>query len=796
MRTITANCFTGSGKKRNLQPFSFAIVLCFSIALFYNSAVQAQIPAQCGSPGCTSNDVRITNASITDEVGSYFVCSGTDFVDNAWLHLFVTTNTKRVGVFVSLTVNVVSGGDTTRTNVYHCFTGANLNGANNDLKVLLPNNLFRCGSKVFLTTIYTAWGTGTSDFCGGSEGIVCQSTPSKCRFVPGEVLQVQTTPCSQPNITANPSNTEKCAGTQATFTAKYIQESAPIVTTYKWQVCTDGSCATEAAWSNLTVNGSPYDTSSTISSNERTATLTINGSGVTSTLNGNRYRLFVSNVSSQEPTKPPCTLASSAGTLTVDVQPSITGHPSNSTKCAGSSTSFTVAYTDGSPAATIQWQINNGGTWTNLTNTSPYSGVTSATLGISNVTGLDGKQYKAVLTSGQCSGINSNAATLTVNTAPSITTQPSGLTKCAGQSASFTVAYSGGSPAPSVKWQVSTGGSWTDLTNTSPYSGVTTTTLSISSVSGLNGNQYRAVLSSGQCSDVNSNAATLNVDQPPTSATVGSNQNICASLVSTALGGNSPSTGTGTWTKKSGPGSVTFSDIHSGSATATVSVVGTYVFTWTIANGTCNSSAADITVVYNQSLSAPGVNYTAPACDETTFSITVSGLQSGDIVTVLNKNGGAISGMTPASGYTVVSGDNGSKTFSGIPAGSGYQVTFTRNGCTSATAGCPSVSAGRTSKQSAETVQLATSSDPMVKAYPNPFNDRVKFVVNAPSAGNGSLEVYNIMGQKIKTVYQGHINAGDQSFELTIPKKQQATLIYIFRVGDKKVTGKLLQLNN
>ena len=201
-------------------------------------------------------------------------------------------------VFVSLTVNVVSGGDTTRTNVYHCFTGANLNGSNNDLKVLLPNNLFRCGSKVFLTTIYTAWGTGTTDFCGGSTGIVCQSTPSKCRFVPGEVLQVQTTPCSQPNITANPSNTEKCAGTQATFTAKYIQETAPIVTTYKWQVCTDGSCATEAAWSDLTVNGSPYDTSSTLSSNERSAKLTIIASGVTSALNGYRYRLFVSNVSS------------------------------------------------------------------------------------------------------------------------------------------------------------------------------------------------------------------------------------------------------------------------------------------------------------------------------------------------------------------------------------------------------------------------------------------------------------------------------------------------------------------
>jgi len=72
----------------------------------------------------------------------------------------------------------------------------------------------------------------------------------------------------------------------------------------------------------------------------------------------------------------------------------------------------------------------------------------------------------------------------------------------------------------------------------------------------------------------------------------------------------------------------------------------------------------------------------------------------------------------------------------------------------------------------------------------------MKFVINSPAAGNGSLEIYNVMGQKVKTVYQGRINAGNQSFELTIPKKQQQTLIYMLRVDGKKVTGKLLQLNN
>src|SRR5207247_2948859 len=91
----------------------------------------------------------------------------------------------------------------------------------------------------------------------------------------------------------------------------------------------------------------------------------------------------------------------------------------------------------------------------------------------------------------------SNAASLTVNTAPSITTQPAGQTVTAGQNASFTVAASG-LPAPTYQWQLSTdnGVSWTNLTNTAPYSGVTAATLTVTNTTtGLNGVQYRAVAS-------------------------------------------------------------------------------------------------------------------------------------------------------------------------------------------------------------------------------------------------------------------------------------------------------------
>jgi len=58
--------------------------------------------------------------------------------------------------------------------------------------------------------------------------------------------------------------------------------------------------------------------------------------------------------------------------------------------------------------------------------------------------------------------------------------------------------------------------------------------------------------------------------------------------------------GIGTWSKVSGPGSVSFSpDANTPTALVTVSSFGTYVFSWTVANGTCSSSA-NVTVIFIQ----------------------------------------------------------------------------------------------------------------------------------------------------------------------------------------------------
>jgi hypothetical protein len=68
-------------------------------------------------------------------------------------------------------------------------------------------------------------------------------------------------------------------------------------------------------------------------------------------------------------------------------------------------------------------------------------------------------------------------------------------------------------------------------------------------------------------------------------------------------------------------------------------------------------------------------------------------------------------------------------------------------------------------------------------------------VINSSVSGQGSLEIFNMFGQKIQTIYQGHVFAGvSQSFEYAPPAVNQSGLIYILKVGDKQTSGKVLRL--
>src|SRR6185369_6752389 len=93
---------------------------------------------------------------------------------------------------------------------------------------------------------------------------------------------------------------------------------------------------------------------------------------------------------------------------------------------------------------------------------------------------------------------------------------------------------------------------------------------------------------------------TLTLSQPPTTASVGGPQTICALGTTSGLGGNTPTVGTGAWSIVSG-GTGTFNpDATTPNATFTHATgAGPVVLRWTISNSPCAASTADVTITVN-----------------------------------------------------------------------------------------------------------------------------------------------------------------------------------------------------
>jgi hypothetical protein len=90
---------------------------------------------------------------------------------------------------------------------------------------------------------------------------------------------------------------------------------------------------------------------------------------------------------------------------------------------------------------------------------------------------------------------------------------------------------------------------------------------------------------------------------------------------------------------------------------------------------------------------------------------------------------------------------------------------------------------------------VETINDITVSAYPNPFTDRVKFSITSSVSGNATLDLYNLMGVKLATIYQGYLFAGNQQvINYKVPAKYKGTLIYVLTIGNQQINGKLIEL--
>ena len=295
------------------------------------------------------------------------------------------------------------------------------------------------------------------DYWGG------YSTADECR----ERLEADGVLQSKPTITTHPSNKTAAAGSTVKFTV-----GASNATSYQWQYRTSSS----GSWNNCSGNTAKTNTLSVTAESYR---------------NGYQYRCKVSNNAG--------TVISNAATLTVNSKPTITTQPTNKTATAGTTVKFTVG---ASNATSYQWQYYASSTdgWKNCS----ASSAKTATLSITAESYRNGYKYRCKVTN-SAGTVISNAATLTVNSKPTITTQPANKTAAAGTTVKFTV---GASNATSYQWQYYA--SSTDGWKNCSASSAKTATLSITAESYRNGYKYRCKVTNS-VGTVTSNAATLTV---------------------------------------------------------------------------------------------------------------------------------------------------------------------------------------------------------------------------------------------------------------------------------------------
>src|SRR5205085_1895749 len=94
--------------------------------------------------------------------------------------------------------------------------------------------------------------------------------------------------------------------------------------------------------------------------------------------------------------------------------------------CPGN-VSFTAA-ASGTPVPTVQWQVSTDGG----VSFSDIAGATSTILSFTAVAADNGKRYRARFSNACTSNVATTAATLTINSGPLITLNPSSQTICPG----------------------------------------------------------------------------------------------------------------------------------------------------------------------------------------------------------------------------------------------------------------------------------------------------------------------------------------------------------------------------
>jgi hypothetical protein len=415
--------------------------------------------------------------------------------------------------------------------------------------------------------------------------------------------------------------------------------------------------------------------------------------------------------------------------------------------------SIDMTPTGGKSPYTYSWTASNGGV------------VPSGQSTNQDLTGCVAGTYTVVITD----ALNCTASRNTTVGAPAAVTANAGddFTKTCNSNTSGKQIGVASESGYTYSWSPTTGLSNASISNPIANPSVTTT-YTVTKTSTATG-----------CSNTDDVTVTVNTTAPTVSAGDDFSKTCTSNTSGKQIGETSESGYTYSWSPTTG-----LSNAGISNPTANPSTTTTYTVTKTNTTTGCSNTDAVTVTVSTTAPAAPTFCAVQPSlCGPTTGSITIKSPLGSDYQYSIDN------GTTWQAGTV----------FNNLAAGSvtGIKVKQLSTGCTSSAVLC---GASDCSEPAARLITNTTAPAPTdgqttVKAFPNPFNNIVKFLVTTPDGGRGSLDVYNSLGQKVKTVFQGSMLRGANTFEINLPFAKSTQLIYVLRVGDKTLTGKLLQLN-
>lgn len=295
----------------------------------------------------------------------------------------------------------------------------------------------------------------------------------------------------------SPQDVTVCDGGVAVFSVETESQGA---VSFQWQMSQDGT-----NWTDLAESGDYAGVNS--------ETLTV---AAMPGQDGMRFRLVASEAG--------CSDFTNAATLTVGNPVSIVTQPVNLATCAGGAASFSIDVENlsGSDDLEYVWEMSaTGQSWFEINEVAPFSGVNTATVQISSVSGLYDYRFRCNIKAPDCDWVVSEPAKLTVQGPVNFMQQPEDGAVCPGFGHTFEAPVANiGSGDVLYQWQVSEDGgdTWTDLSENEPtgsggkYTGTATYSLHVNQTEGLDGNLYRVFASTGAC-ELTSETAQVETDE-------------------------------------------------------------------------------------------------------------------------------------------------------------------------------------------------------------------------------------------------------------------------------------------